>query len=303
MARTADTPLQQVSYQLARASLARRVKDIPAVVDAYQRLIQDDTAGSVRLRTSDGTITAAELAVAQIEQLIQTHDRSVYEAVESRAEAALASARTTNDVRGLLGVRSSFPNSRAGQEAIGLAMKASIAGDGQSIGLLRQLGAAPLDTAQRQQLQRALLQADVGRGDVHSALGRARALAQLDPDASVAGLPQLNGRSLGATSVRQLIDVLQALAFEAEDRALADLNVPDSEPLLDLERPVTTRGVKTILVPSNPRRDRVRTAVRSRFSRRQAPRRSPPSKRRRSTNLPPPPGGGKTSRSWPPRRS
>lgn len=255
--RTADTPLQQVSLHLARAYFAKRTRDFATAADAYQKLIEEPSTGAVRLRTSESTTTASDYAIAQIDGLLKQYGRPVYERVEARAAAALAAAQATNDASKLLSVLSLFPNSQAGQEAIQHAIKASHSRGSGSIELLRRVGSMPGDPAEKLPLYRALLAAELERGDLHSALGRARQLARLDANASLGSLPALSGQSLSAATPAQLVEALQSMAFAAEDRTLPDLKLPDAEPLFDLKNPVVVKGVRNLLVPSNPRRDRV----------------------------------------------
>jgi outer membrane protein assembly factor BamB len=257
LSRTADTPMQQVTLELAQAYFAKRANEFASAVQAYQRIIEGTSMGSIRLRTTDGTTTASDFAVAQIEQIVKANGSSAYERVEARAKAALASAQAANDASKLLAVLSNFPNSQAGREAVNLATKVPAAGGVDSIRILRRLGAMPTELSQKMPLYRSLLQAELERGDVHSALGRARMIARLDQSVSLSGIPSLDGRLPSTSTPTELVKHLQQLAYEEEDLALPDLKVPETEPLLELEKPVDVKDIRTILVPSNPRNDRV----------------------------------------------
>jgi outer membrane protein assembly factor BamB/tetratricopeptide (TPR) repeat protein len=263
---TADTPMQQLTLQLSRAHLAKRTNDFQGAVEAFQRLIDDPVIGTIRLRSDEGAITASDFAVTQIGQILKANGSGPYDQIEARAQAALAAAQAANDPSKLLGVLAAFPNSQAGQDGVGLAMKATTAGGAASIDLLRRVGATPTDPTQKLPLYQSLLRAEIKRGDVYSALGRARMIARLEPNLALGEMPSLGGQAVSPSSPAELVVTLQSLAYEAEDRALPNLNAPEAEPLLDNDQAVHVKGVRTLLVPSNPRNDRVVTLAPDRKS-------------------------------------
>lgn len=257
MGRTADTPVQQVGYQLARAHLAARKSDPATVVDAFQTLIADPLVGAIRIRADGGTLSIRELATDAIDQNIKTNGPTAYAAVETRARSALEAARQGNDPPALFAVMDTFPNSQAGRDAMAAAITASMSAKAPSRDLLRRIAADLTDPAQRVQLFETLLRADLAAGEIDAALGRARAIARLDPSRDVADLPAYRSQSFAAGPVNGLIAQLQQLSFAEQDRRLADMNVPDEEPAFSLDALVETKDIATILVPTKPRPDRL----------------------------------------------
>lgn len=259
LARTADTPQQQVGLQLSIAFFAKQADKPADAVAAYQKLIDEPNLGGINLNGPEGSLAASDYAAAEIDQLIKASGPEVYQAVESRAAAALAGAQTTGDVSKLLAVLASYPNSRAGQDAVGVALQQSRSGGVASIDLLRRVGATPIEPAQKLPLYHALLRAELARGQVFSALGRARRIAQLDGSFALGALA-LSGESptsIAASTPQQAVESLQRLAYQAEDDLLPDLNPPDEEPIFEMAKVVSVNGLRTILVPMNPRPDRV----------------------------------------------
>ncbi len=257
LGKTADTPIQQAGYQLARAFLARRSSDLPSAVDAYQKLLSEPTVATIRVRTSGGSVAIRELAMTAIEQIIKTSGPEAYQAVEAQARAMLDTVRTANDPMALLRVLDAFPNSQAGREAIALAVSGSLSDKPPAASVLRRIGASLTDPAQRAQLFEALLRIDLAQGDVDSALGRARMLAKLDPSRKISGLPPFRSQSFAPSTPAPLVAQLQRLAFEEQDRRLPDFKTPDEEPVFDVDHRVETPNMASILLPLKPRPDRL----------------------------------------------
>lgn len=263
LGKTADTPIQQAGYQLARAHLADRAGDAATAIDAYQTLIAEASIGAIRVRDENTTVSLREFATRAIGQVIKNGGREVYASVEARAVAALGSARAANDPVALFGVLDAYPNSQAGREAVSLATDATLAGRSPSRDLLRRIGGAVTEPAQRLQLLESILRIDLKMGNIESALGRARQMARLDRNRGLSDLPAFRDHSLTPGSAEQLVSQLQALVFAEQDGRLADLKVPDEEPIFDLPNRVETRDVAAMLIPLKPRPDRLVAVSRS----------------------------------------
>ena len=112
-AAAADSPLENATYRLARASFEQEQKDYAGEVKLCQEILSNDAMRNAALSDETNAGVAAEAAI----DMAMGDDHSVYGPVEALAVSALADARRGDDPNQLLAVATVYPNSKAALEA------------------------------------------------------------------------------------------------------------------------------------------------------------------------------------------
>ena len=169
----------EASVQLARVRLARR-EDTEAVGE-YQRLLLEHGEESVE----GGRIF--ELARNAIAAILAGVGRGAYEAHERAAESLLDQARRTRTADALLSVFRSYPNSRAGEEALfeAAAAHAKLERLDDQIATLRQFLRECSESPRVPEAHARLVRALEKKGHTASAGTYLRRMLRLFPDAPV----------------------------------------------------------------------------------------------------------------------
>jgi outer membrane protein assembly factor BamB len=261
----AETPIQRTTARIASARFERSQSDAGREVAAWQSILDDADARTLRVRgANDVESNAADVAESRIAELLASDAaaKQAYAPFEAQAKAAVEAAKRAGDGAALLAVAERYPNATA------------IAGDAYAAAadLLRNSGNfTQLRRLLRQQLadvagvdanaavRRTVLQklADEYRraGDLPMAIGRERTLAWDDQSlkpalakSQSAWLDQLDARGVNAAFDAAPDPAAAPIVVEGVARILN----PTDDSRRRLDRLVTLSPVRELKVFATP---------------------------------------------------